>query len=197
MSAAPLYSAFRSSLSEAWASGAGLLLPLGFFAGTAMMVPFSLGSEAELLSRVGPGILWLALALSSMVTLERVFQADLQDGALDLWLQDTGSISLIAAIKTLSHWLVSGFPLVLLTPLIGFMLGVPTEKMLPAMWTASPIQKAAAHLTAVLILCWPPAMVFQGGINAAALAFQAWYCQKRMASWNVTMITLPPFMMKI
>jgi heme exporter protein B len=96
-------------------------------------VPFTLGADAELLSRVGPGILWLALALSSMVTLERVFQADLQDGALDLWLQDTGSISLVAAIKTLTHWLVSGFPLVLLTPVIGGMLGVPTEKMLPAM----------------------------------------------------------------
>ena len=133
MSAAPLLSAFRQSLFEAWASGAGVLLPLGFFAGTAAMVPFTLGSEAELLSRVGPGILWLALALSSMVTLERVFQADLQDGALDLWLQDTGSISLVAAIKTLTHWLVSGFPLVLLTPLIGFMLGVPTTKMIPAM----------------------------------------------------------------
>lgn len=133
MSPSPLFSAFKASLSEAWASGAGLLLPLGFFAGTATMVPFTLGAEAELLSRVGPGVLWLALALSSMVTLERVFQADLQDGALDLWLQDTGSISLVAAIKTLSHWLVSGFPLVLLTPLIGYMLGVPPEKMIPAM----------------------------------------------------------------
>ncbi len=133
MSAAPLFSAFRSALSEAWASGAGLLLPLGFFAGTATMVPFTLGSEAELLSQVGPGILWLALALSSMVTLERVFQSDLQDGALDLWLQDVGSISLVAAIKTLTHWLVSGFPLVLMTPIISYALGVPAEKMIPAM----------------------------------------------------------------
>lgn len=133
MSAAPLFSAFKSSLTEAWASGAGLLLPLGFFAGTATMVPFTLGSEAELLSRVGPGILWLALALSSMVTLERVFQADLQDGALDLWLQESGSISLVAAIKTLTHWLVSGFPLVLMTPVIGYALGVPADQMIPAM----------------------------------------------------------------
>ena len=67
MNPSPLFSTFRSSLSEAWASGAGVLLPLGFFAGTAALVPFTLGSEAELLSRVGPGILWLALALSSMV----------------------------------------------------------------------------------------------------------------------------------
>ncbi|MEM6653041.1 MAG: heme exporter protein CcmB, partial [Pseudomonadota bacterium] len=116
-----------------WANGAGLLLPLGFFAGTAILVPFTLGPEADLLSRVGPGILWLALALSSMVTLERVFQADLQDGALDLWLLDSGSISMVAAIKTLTHWLVSGFPLVLLTPLLGYGLGVPAAKMGPAM----------------------------------------------------------------
>ncbi|MEL7040669.1 MAG: heme exporter protein CcmB [Pseudomonadota bacterium] len=133
MSASPLVAAFRSSLSEAWANGAGLLLPLGFFAGTAILVPFTLGPEADLLSRVGPGILWLALALSSMVTLERVFQADLQDGALDLWLLDSGSISMVAAIKTLTHWLVSGFPLVLLTPLLGYGLGVPAAKMVPAM----------------------------------------------------------------
>ncbi|MEM8617452.1 MAG: heme exporter protein CcmB, partial [Pseudomonadota bacterium] len=71
----PLSSAFRQAFSEAWASGAGLLLPLGFFAGTAVLVPFSVGSAPDLLARIGPGILWLALALASLVTLERVFQA--------------------------------------------------------------------------------------------------------------------------
>jgi len=132
-SPAPLFSAFQQALSEAWAGGSGLLLPLGFFTGTAMLIPFSLGSDAELLARIGPGILWLALALASMVTLERVFQADLQDGALDLWIQSGDSISLIAVSKVFAHWLISGLPLVILTPLIGYMLGVPTSQMLPAM----------------------------------------------------------------
>ncbi len=130
---APLFSAFRQALSEAWVGGAGLLLPLGFFGGTVMLVPFALGADAELLVRVGPGILWLALALASLVTLDRIFQADLEDGALDLWLQSGDSISLIAAVKTLAHWIVSGLPLVLLTPLIGYALGLPFSSMVPAM----------------------------------------------------------------
>ena len=99
MSQAPLLAAFQQAFSEAWASGAGLLLPLGFFAGTAVLVPFSVGSESDLLARIGPGILWLALALASFVTLERIFQADLQDGALDLWVQEETSISMIAGGK--------------------------------------------------------------------------------------------------
>lgn len=131
--ASPLLSAFRQALSEAWSSGAGLLLPLGFFAGTAVMVPFSVGSDAVLLAKIGPGVLWLALALASFVTLERIFQADLQDGALDLWVQEGTSISMVAAVKTLGHWIVSGLPLVLLTPLLALMLQVPPEQTLPAM----------------------------------------------------------------
>ena len=109
------------------------MLPLGFFAGTAVLVPFSIGSEPELLAQIGPGILWLALALASLVTLERVFQADLQDGALDLWVQEDASISMIAAAKVLAHWLVSGLPLVILTPIFALMLQVPAEQTLPAM----------------------------------------------------------------
>ena len=152
---APLLSAFRQALSEAWANGAGLLLPFGFFAGTAVLVPFTIGSDPDLLAKIGPGVLWLALALASLVTLERVFQADLQDGALDLWVQEDGSISLIAAMKTLAHWLISGLPLVLLTPLLGLMLQVPATQTLPAM--------AAYALGGLTFFLW-------GGVAAALSA---------------------------
>ncbi len=130
---APLSSAFRQALVESWAGGAGLLLPFGFFTGTAMLVLFSMGSDTETIAAIGPGILWLGLALAALVTLERIFQADLQDGALDLWAQEEAGLSLIATAKTLAHWLVSGLPLVVLTPLIGRMLGVPAEQTVPAM----------------------------------------------------------------
>ncbi|MEM1035249.1 MAG: heme exporter protein CcmB [Pseudomonadota bacterium] len=133
MNPSPLISAFRQALSEAWANGAGAFLPASFFAGAAILVPFTMGSEMEVLSRIGPGVLWLSLALASFVTLERIFQADLQDGALDLWAQEATPISLIALTKTLAHWLISGLPLVLLTPVLGLMLTVPAEKTLPAM----------------------------------------------------------------
>ncbi|MEM7639151.1 MAG: heme exporter protein CcmB [Pseudomonadota bacterium] len=133
MTPSPLFSSFRQALSEAWASGAGILLPMGFFTGTAMLVPFTLGDEAETLAKIGPGVLWLALALAALVTLDRVFQADLQDGALDLWAQEETSISLIALTKTVAHWLISGAPLILMAPVLGRLLGVPFEDMVPAM----------------------------------------------------------------
>ena len=133
MTPAPLLSAFRQALAEAWSGGAGMLLPIGFFAGTTVLVPFSLGSDSQILSGLGPGLLWLALALASFVSLERIFQADLQDGALDLWLQEEASISMIATVKTLAHWLISGLPLVIITPLLAVMLQVPVEQTLPAM----------------------------------------------------------------
>ncbi|MEL6388343.1 MAG: heme exporter protein CcmB [Pseudomonadota bacterium] len=132
MSPAPLSAAFRQALGEAWAGGAGALLPVGFFAGAAMLVPFGVGHDNEVLARIGPGILWVALALSSLVTMERLFQSDLEDGALDLWLQADAPMAAIAAAKTLAFWLAAGLPLALITPLLGLMLQMPPGDLLPA-----------------------------------------------------------------
>ena len=132
-SPSPLRAAFRQALGEAWAGGAGVLLPIGFFAGAAMLVPFTVGSEASQLSSIGTGILWVALALASLVSMERVFQADLEDGVLELWAQEETPLFLVAAAKIIAHWLVSGLPLVLLTPPIGIALQVAPGALVPAM----------------------------------------------------------------
>ena len=121
MSAAPIHAAFRQSLVEAWAGGAGALLPLGFLGGAAVLVPLGIGSDGEMLKAVGPGIIWVALALASLVTLERIFQSDAEDGTLDLWLQTGAPVSAIAAAKTLAHWLSAGLPLALFSPLLALM----------------------------------------------------------------------------
>jgi heme exporter protein B len=130
---APIRRSFGQALVEAWSGGAGSVLPFGFFSGTAMLVPFVLGSAPDRLASIGPGMLWLALALASLVTLERMFQADLQDGALDLWVQEPAAISLVALTKVMAHWIVSGLPLVLLTPLYGLMFQIPIDTTVPAM----------------------------------------------------------------
>lgn len=132
MSGAPLLSAFRQSFSEAWSGGAGLFLPAAFFAGASILVPISVSAEGQLLSEIGLGVIWVTLALSSLVTMERLFQADLEDGALDLWLQTNAPISAIAAAKTLAHWCVAGLPLAIIVPVLGLMLQVPPDKLLPA-----------------------------------------------------------------
>ncbi|MGB3625756.1 MAG: heme exporter protein CcmB [Henriciella sp.] len=129
----PILAAFRQAISEAWANGAGALLPIGFFAGAAMLVPFTIGSDADQLADIGTGVLWVALALASLVSMERLFQADFEDGTLELWAQDETPLFLIAGAKILAHWLVSGLPLVLLTPLIGITLQVPGDQLVSAM----------------------------------------------------------------
>lgn len=152
---APLSAAFRQAFGEAWAGGAGALLPVGFFAGAAMLVPFGIGHDNAQLAAIGPGILWVALALSSLVTMERLFQADLEDGALDLWVQSDAPLAAIAAAKTLAHWLAAGLPLALITPLLGLMLQVPPDDLLPA---------AAAYAVGGL------AFFLWGGVGAALTA---------------------------
>ena len=124
----PLRAAFSQALKEAWSGGAGALLPAGFFAGAALLVPLTLGPQSAQLSSVAGAVLWIALALSSLVTMERLFQADLEDGSLELWAMSEAGLSQIALVKTLAHWLVSGLPLVVLSPLLGLILGVdPAE----------------------------------------------------------------------
>ncbi len=129
---APIRAAFRQALGEAWAGGAGALLPVGFFAGAAMLVPFGVGHEASQLRAIGPGILWVTLALASLVTMERLFQSDLEDGTLDLWIRAEAPLSAIAAAKTLAHWIAAGLPLALITPLPGLMLQVEPARLVPA-----------------------------------------------------------------
>lgn len=125
MSAArPLMAAFSQALREAWAGGAGAFLPAGFFAGAAFLVPLTMGPESAQLSSVASAVLWIALALSSLVTMERLFQGDLEDGTLELWAISEASLASIALVKTFAHWLVSGLPLVLLSPLLGLVLGI-------------------------------------------------------------------------
>ena len=102
MSAAPLRAAFAQALREAWAGGAGALLPAGFFAGAAMLVPLTVGTDSAQLAKIAPATLWIALALASLVTMERLFQADLEDGALELWAIGEIPLSQIALAKTLS-----------------------------------------------------------------------------------------------
>jgi heme exporter protein B len=112
--------------------GAGPMA-LAFFAATLTLVPFGVGPEPVILSRIAAGMIWIAAALSALLSLERLFQGDAEDGALDLLLlSPLGAIPLVIA-KCLAQWLTSGLPLVLIAPLFGLMLRLPAEAYLPLM----------------------------------------------------------------
>ena len=107
----------------AWAGGGGPLLALGFFAASLVMLPFSLGPEPARLARVAAAASWVLLALASLISLERLFERDFEDGALDLLSLGPLPLELVAAIKCLAQWLITGAPLALAAPLGAIALG--------------------------------------------------------------------------
>ncbi|MAK61256.1 MAG: heme exporter protein CcmB [Ponticaulis sp.] len=117
---------FRRELMLAWAGGSGLFLPAAFFAGAIFLGPLGIGTEPRLLSAIAPGMIFVALCLASLTTLERIFQADLEIGAQDHQRLSGVSMELVAVFKVLAHWLISGLPLALLTPVAGVMMRAET-----------------------------------------------------------------------
>jgi heme exporter protein B len=120
-------STFARELRIAWSGGGGPALPVGFFAAASSLTPFAVGPDSETLRIAGPGVTWIALALASLLPMERLFQADLEDGTLDAYAGSGVAMEGIAAAKTLAHWFATGIPLAVIAPIIWIMLLGPPE----------------------------------------------------------------------
>lgn len=90
-----------------------------FFVLVAALFPLAIGPEPDTLRMIGPGVLWVAAVLASMLSLGRLFEADHQDGSLEQLALSAAPLSWLVAAKLLAHWLIAGLPLVLLSPLLG------------------------------------------------------------------------------
>ena len=112
-------------------AGAGASLGLMFFLVLIAIVPFAIGADQKLISRLAPALLWIAALLATLLGLDRLFQADEEDGALDQFLLSGGSLTMLVLAKALAHWLVTGLPLSLAAPVLGLMLAIEPKAMLP------------------------------------------------------------------
>ncbi|WP_426038096.1 heme exporter protein CcmB [Brevundimonas sp. DC300-4] len=146
------YILFRRELALAWGGGGGPLLACGFFACLTTVVPLAAGGDPTVLKPVAAGIAWLALALSSLLSLERLFERDLEDGALDLLATGPLPLEGVFAIKAVSQWLATGLPLALTAPLAALALGQSIE---------------LAPLTALSALIGGLGFAFTGALGAA------------------------------
>jgi heme exporter protein B len=90
-----------------------------FFVIVASLFPLGVGAEPNLLRSIAPGVIWVAALLSSMLSLARLFAADHADGTLEQIVLGAAPLGVVAAAKTFAHWLIAGFPLVLIAPLIA------------------------------------------------------------------------------
>jgi heme exporter protein B len=125
----PLAALFRRDLMLALRIGGGAMIGVVFFLAVVTIVPFGVGPDMNLLARIGPAILWIGALLATLLGLDRLFQADADDGSLDLLMMGETPLSLVVAVKAAAHWLATGLPLVVAAPLLGLFLNVPPEAM--------------------------------------------------------------------
>jgi heme exporter protein B len=106
-------------------AGGGFGLGLAFFLLVTVMVPFGVGPEPATLAKIAPGILWVGALLSCLLSLDRIFALDFEDGSLDLLATAPIPLEGVVAVKALAHWLVTGLPLVLVSPALGVLMNLP------------------------------------------------------------------------
>ena len=106
-------------------AGGGFGLGLAFFLLVAVIVPLGVGPEPATLAKIAPGILWVGALLSCLLSLDRIFALDFEDGSLDLLATSPVPMEGAVAVKALAHWLVTGLPLVLVAPVLGVLLNLP------------------------------------------------------------------------
>lgn len=115
----------RRDLALAVRAGGGFGLSLAFFLILVTLVPFGVGPQSELLGRIAPGILWVGALLACLLSLDRLFQLDWEDGSLDLLAVSPLPMEGVVATKALAHWLTTGLPLTIAAPVFGVLLNLP------------------------------------------------------------------------
>jgi len=136
----------------AWREGGAIGTTLGFYLVVVAITPLGLGPDLNLLSRSAPGVLWVALLLASLLSADRIFHNDYEDGALDVLATGPLPLALVAALKSLAHWITTGVPLALLAPILGLLLNLPMD---------------AIPLLVLAMLAGTPAVSFVAAIGAS------------------------------
>lgn len=142
----------KRELKIAFRSFSELVNPLWFFLIVITLFPLSIGPEPQLLSRISVGVFWVAAILSSLLSLERLFKDDYLDGSLEQLLLAPHPLFITVFAKVIAHWLVTGLPLILLSPIAALMLSFTSDTLM---------------VLAGTLLLGTPVLSFIGAIGAA------------------------------
>ncbi|MEJ8476411.1 heme exporter protein CcmB [Roseibium algae] len=143
---------FQRELRLAVRVGGGAFVGVLFFLAVVSVIPFGVGPDLHLLARIGPAILWIGALLATLLGLDRLFQADRDDGSLDLILMAGRPLELVVLIKCFAHWVATGLPLVASAPVLAIFLNLEPNAM------------GAVTLT---LLVGTPALTLIGAIGAS------------------------------
>ncbi|ARO26009.1 heme exporter protein CcmB [Rhizobium sp. S9] len=133
-------------------AGGGALIGVLFFLTVVAVIPFGVGPDLKLLSRIGPAIVWIGALLAALLGLDRLFQAERDDGSLDLMLMQETPLVLTVLVKCFAHWAATSLPLVIASPLLGLFMNM---------------DEAAIGATMLTFLVGSPAITFIGAVGAA------------------------------
>ena len=135
-------------------SGGGAFVGLVFFAAVVAVVPFGVGPDLKLLARIGPAMLWIGALLATLLGLDRLFGEDKEDGALDLLVLSGLPLEVTVLAKCAGAWAATALPLVVVSPVLGLLLGMEPE---------------ALGVTTLTLLIGSPALTLIGAIGAALM----------------------------
>jgi heme exporter protein B len=192
-------------------AGGGAMLAIAFFAAVAALVPLGVGADLRLLGRIAGGVLWVAAVLAALLSLDRLFQSDFEDGSLDLLALGPASLETVAFAKTLAHWLTTGLPLTALSPLLALLFNLPERGYVPlaaSLALGTPAISAIGAIGAALtvsvrrggmilpFLVLPlvaPAVIFGAGMVLAALDGLSNGAFPLLAAFSLGAVLLSPF----
>ena len=204
----------RRELALAWGRGGGPLLACAFYLAMAALVPLASSPSPERLAAFAPGSAWLALALASLLSLERLFERDFEDGALDLLVLSPAPLELVCAVKCLAQWLAAGAPLALMAPVISIALGAD-PRLAPLILAVSLIgglgfsftgglgaalalgaRRGGVLIAAIVLPLFAAPVIFGGGAIEAFSAGLGWTSGLTLlAAYSLAAVALCPFAM--
>jgi heme exporter protein B len=192
-------------------AGGSMVLALAFFAAVATLVPFGVGADLALLARIASGVLWVGAVLASLISLDRLFQADFEDGSLDLIALSPLSLETTTAVKIFAHWLTTGLPLTALSPVLALLFNLPPQGYIPlvvslAMGTPAisalgsvgaaltmSVRRGGLILPLLVLPLLAPAVIFGAGAVLAALEGVASGALWLLAAFSLGAVLLSPF----
>jgi heme exporter protein B len=180
------WAAVRRDLLLAFRHRNEIVNPLAFFLMVAVLFPLGVSPEAKFLAQVAPGVIWVAALLASLLSVDGIFRTDFDDGSLEQMLISPQSLAALVLAKVLSHWLISGFLLALLSPLLAMMLflpssalfalvislllGTPTLSLIGAIGAALTVglRKGGVLISLLVLPLYIPVLIFGAGTVQAA-----------------------------
>ncbi|MFO1089001.1 MAG: heme exporter protein CcmB [Hyphomicrobiales bacterium] len=150
-----LLAVLRRDLTLALRQGGGFGMALGFFLTVMVLIPLAVGPDLALLQRIAPGLLWITMLLSVLLSADRIYQADYDDGSLELMTVAPMPLELTVVAKSLAHWLASGLPMAIAAPALGLLLNLDSAvvpSLMLAMVTGSLALSLIASLAAAVVV---------------------------------------------